>query len=388
MILHIDMDAFFASVEEREQPALRGRPLAVGGSPRARGVVAAANYAAREFGVRSAMPSALAMRRCPELILLRPRGKLYAEVGAQIREIFHRYTPVVEPLSLDEAFLDPRGSERLHGGAVEVGKMIKRDIRDELQLVASVGVAPNKFLAKLASGHEKPDGFTVIPHEGAQDFLDALPVGRMWGVGKSAQKRLHAADIFNVLQLRRASEEWLVETFGAHGARLWQLAHGRDSREVAPDSETKSISHETTFADDIDSPDALQAVALDLSESVCYRLRRAGMRGRTVTLKIRFEDFSTITRARSLPRATDSTDEVRRTAESLLRRELAKGPVSVRLLGVGVSNFDEEVAPQDDLFVQEDGGEKQKRRALDALTDKIKQRYGKEALRRGRVLWK
>ena len=177
MILHIDMDAFFASVEEREQPALRGRPLAVGGSPRARGVVAAANYAAREFGVRSAMPSALAMRRCPELILLRPRGKLYAEVGAQIREIFHRYTPVVEPLSLDEAFLDPRGSERLHGGAVEVGKMIKRDIRDELQLVASVGVAPNKFLAKLASGHEKPDGFTVITREGAQDFLDALPVG-------------------------------------------------------------------------------------------------------------------------------------------------------------------------------------------------------------------
>ncbi|MGR3984003.1 MAG: DNA polymerase IV [Gammaproteobacteria bacterium] len=388
MILHIDMDAFYASVEEREQPALRGRPLAVGGRPEARGVVAAANYAARAFGIHSAMPSALAVRRCADLILLPPRGQLYAEVGAQIREIFHRYTPLVEPLSLDEAFLDPRGSERLHGDAETIGKAIKRDILDELRLVASVGVAPNKFLAKLASGHDKPDGFTVLTQARAQEFLDALPVGRMWGVGKSAEKRLHGAGVYHVLQLRRASPGWLKETFGAHGERLWQLAHGIDARAVAPESEVKSISHETTFAADINAPEILLAVALDLCESVCYRLRRAELRGRTVTLKIRFEDFSTITRARSLPQPSDATDDVWQLAGQLLRRELAGGKFSARLLGVGVSNFGAAgAAAQGDLFAR--GGEEDKRKRLDALSDAIKARYGKGKIRRGGgILWK
>ena len=377
MILHIDMDAFYASVEEREQPALRGRPLAGGGSPGARGVIAAANYAARKFGVHSALPSALALRRCPSLILLQPRGKLYAQVGAQIREIFHRYTPLVEPLSLDEAFLDPRGSERLHGGAEKIGKNIKRDILRELKLVASVGVAPNKFLAKLASGHEKPDGFTVITTSGAQQFLDALPVEKMWGVGKSARARLHDSGIYTTLQLRKTKPEFLTKEFGSHGERLWQLAHGIDARAVVAESEAKSISHETTFADDITAPEILQAVAMDLSESVCYRLRRAGARGRTVTLKIRYEDFSTKTRARSLSEPTDATNVVWQLADKLLQTELARAKRAVRLLGIGVSNFGDADA-QKDLFGIAARGK------LDALSDEIKSRYGKEMIRRGK----
>ena len=310
MILHVDMDAFYASVEEREQPGLRGRPLVVGGRPEARGVVAAANYAARKFGVHSAMPSATALRLCPQLLIIPPRGGLYAEVSAQIRAVFERYTPIVEPLSLDEAFLDPAGSERLHGDAEQIGHSIKATIRAELGLVASVGVAPNKFLAKLASGADKPDGFTVIHPGHARAFLDDLPVERIWGVGKAAKARLNRAGIRTVRQLRQSSPAWLKTEFGQNGERLWHLAHGRDERKVTPDGEVKSISQETTFASDVTALEVLQATALDLTEGVCYRLRRAGLTGKTVTLKIRFEDFSTITRARSLGEPSNATDEV------------------------------------------------------------------------------
>ncbi|MGI9311405.1 MAG: DNA polymerase IV [bacterium] len=383
VILHIDMDAFYASVEEREQPALRGRPLAVGGRPAARGVVAAANYAAREYGVRSAMPSATALRLCPQLILLPPRGSFYAEVSAQIRAIFNRYTPVIEMLSLDEAFLDPRGSERLHGDAERIGHSIKRDIGDELRLIASVGVAPNKFLAKLASGHDKPDGFTVIQPQQAQDFLDALPVERLWGVGQAAAARLHRAGIRRVSQLRRASKARLQAEFGQHGERLWQLAHGVDAREVIADSEVKSISQETTFAEDIADLAILQSCALELIEGVGFRLRQAGLRGRRVHLKIRFDDFATITRARSLPAPTDSTDELWRVADALLRKALTARNFSVRLIGVGAGDFTRGAPEQADLF-KPDGDAKQK--ALDALTDRIQRRYGKDAVRRGKSL--
>ncbi len=377
------MDAFYASVEEREQPELRGRPLAVGGRPDARGVVSAANYAAREFGIHSAMPCAAALRLCPSLTIIAPRGALYAEVSAQIRGIFHRYTPVIEPLSLDEAFLDPAGSERLHGGAEEIGGAIKRDIRAELELVASVGIAPNKFLAKLASGWDKPDGFTVIHPGEAQAFLDALPVERIWGVGKAAKARLHRAGIRRVAQLRGASPDFLRREFGQNGARLRQLAHGLDARKVIPDSEVKSISQETTFATDISSLDILQATALELAEGVGYRLRRAGLNGRTVTVKIRFEDFSTITRARSLAAVTDATADIWRLADGLLRRELGKGKFSVRLIGIGVTNFDPPGTAQADLF---QGEARAKQKALDALTDEIRKRYGKSTIRRGKSI--
>ncbi len=377
------MDAFYASVEERERPELRGRPVVVGGRADGRGVVAAANYVARKFGVYSAMPSSRAVRLCPQLLIIPPRGALYAEVAVQIRAIFNRYTPLVEPLSLDEAFLDPAGSERLHGDAEQIGHAIKADIRAELGLVASVGVASNKFLAKLASDAGKPDGFTVIHPQQAQAFLDGLPVERIWGVGKAAKARLNRAGIHSVLQLRQSSADWLKGEFGQHGERLWQLAHGLDERKVTPDSEVKSVSHETTFAVDIAALDVLQATALDLTEGVCYRLRQADLSGRTVTLKIRFEDFSTITRARSLAQASNVTDDIWHLASALLRKELAGGKFSVRLIGVGVSNFEQPETVQADLF-QSDRRAKQK--VLDELTDEIKKRYGKSTIRRGKSL--
>ena len=384
MILHIDMDAFYASVEEREQPALRGRPLVVGGRPDARGVVSAANYASRKFGIHSAMPSATALRLCPHLTIIPPRGELYASVSAQIREIFSRYTPIIEPLSLDEAFLDPAGSERLHGGAEQIGRAIKEDIRAELGLVASVGVAPNKFLAKLASDQNKPDGFTVIQQHQIRSFLDPLPVERIWGVGKSAKARLNRAGIHTVAQLRHSSAGYLTKEFGRNGERLWQLAHGLDERKVIPDSEVKSISQEITFATDIDSLDILQASALDLTEGVCYRLRQAGLNGRTVHLKIRFEDFSTITRARGLSAATNATADIWHLADTLLCRELANKKFSVRLIGVGVTNFGESETAQADLFKP---AGRSKQNALDELTDEIRKRYGKSKIRRGKSIY-
>ena len=247
MILHIDMDAFYASVEERENPSLKGLPIIVGGRPEVRGVVAAANYESRKYGIHSAMPTSTAVKKCPELLIIKPRGELYSKVSRQIRQIFNRYTPIIEPLSLDEAFLDPHGSEKLYGDASQIGRKIKKDILDELQLVASVGVAPNKFIAKLASDHEKPDGFTVVQPRQVQDFLDPLPVSRIWGVGKAANQKLAQHRITTVAQIRHQDPEFLNDLFGQYGAQLWKLAHGIDDRVVTPDSEVKSISQETTF---------------------------------------------------------------------------------------------------------------------------------------------
>lgn len=402
MILHVDMDAFYASVEEREQPALRGRPLIVGGSADGRGVVAAANYAARAFGVRSAMPTARALRLCPDLTIVRPRGALYSEVSSEIREIFRRFTPLIEPLSLDEAFLDVDGSLKLYGSAEQIGRMIKEAIRDELDLVASVGVAPNKFLAKLASDQDKPDGFTIVDPNKVQAFLDPLPVGRIWGVGKAAQQRLAEFDIHTVFDLRQTSSAWLEERFGKIGQRLWQLSHGEDNRPVVIDSEARSISHETTFGEDIESLADLEAVTLTLAEGVCFRLRAAGLRARTMNLKVRYHDFSTVTRSRSVGEATDSTRAIWNALRDMLRELLEGRRFAVRLVGAGVSNFHGSASPggklqddgssvQTDLFGVADqadtttAGLSQQAR-LDSLADAVQARYGKGTLRRGKGL--
>jgi DNA polymerase-4 len=235
MILHVDMDAFYASVEERDNPRLVGKPVIVGGKPEGRGVVAAANYEIRKFGVHSAMPTSQALRLCPAAIVLPPRMDYYAEISRQIREIFDRYTPLVEPLSLDEAFLDVTGSAGLFGPAVEIGRRIKQHIKQELNLVASVGVAPNKFLAKIASDLNKPDGFLVVEQDRVQEFLDPLPVGRLWGVGRVSNTVLEGFGIRTIGQLRAQSANVLRQKFGKTGDHLWQLAHGIDSRPVVPD---------------------------------------------------------------------------------------------------------------------------------------------------------
>lgn len=379
-IIHVDMDAFYASVETRDRPELVGRPVIVGGTPESRGVVAAANYEARRYGVHSAMPAVTARRVCPQAVVLPVRMEHYAAVSREIHAIFERYTPLVEPLSLDEAFLDVSASERLFGPAQDIARRIKREIATELNLVASVGVAPNKFLAKLASDLDKPDGFVVVPCGQEQAFLDPLPVARLWGVGEVALRTLSRLGITTIGQLRLCPPASLEERFGKAGAQLWRLAHGIDQRPVVPEREAKSISRETTFAADIDDELILQDQLRTLSAEVARRLRRARLQARTVQIKVRFSDFRTITRACTLPVATDITRELKRAALRLLTDRVPARHPPVRLLGLTLSGLTGE-RPQDDLF-GDDAREKDSR--LDAVADGIEARFGAAALWRAR----
>ncbi|MDQ3331089.1 MAG: DNA polymerase IV [Planctomycetota bacterium] len=379
MILHVDMDAFYASVEERERPELKDRPVIVGGSPQGRGVVCAANYIARTFGVHSAQPAARAVRLCPQAVFLKPRFDLYSSVSRQIREIFHRYTPLVEPLSLDEAFLDVTGSERLFGDGETIGRAIQKAIRDELSLPCSVGVAPTKFVAKIASDLRKPRGFVVVRTDEVVSFLDPLPVTKIWGVGATAERHLAALGITKIGDLRIRSAESLVAAFGKHGRKLWNLANGIDHRAVVPDHAAKQISHETTFGQDITDLETLRAWVSELAANVGRRLRRHHRTAQAVVLKLRYDDFTTITRSHSLPDATDATSTIFRAADELLRTRLPRRRLSVRLIGVGVTGLSS-VGGQKLLFpIQEE----ETRPAIDAVADAIAQKFGRDALRSG-----
>lgn len=381
MILHVDMDAFYASVEIRDRPELRGKPVVVGGTPQGRGVVAAASYEARKFGIHSAMPAATALRLCPQAVFLSPRMQHYAEVSEQLRQIFDRFTPLVEPLSLDEAFLDVTGSEAIFGPSVEIGRQIKAAIRSELDLIASVGAAPNKFLAKVASDLEKPDGFVVVDPGRIQDFLDPLPIRRLWGVGKVTGKVLARLGIRTIRDVRALSEDLLIEQLGEPGQQLWRLAQGLDNRPVVPHRQAKSVSHETTFAADIESHDIQRAWVVELAEQVAWRLRRNGLSGRTVHLKVRFSDFRTVTRAKTLANATNVTAEIADAAVELLTDRIATAETqAIRLLGVGVSGFDDSEQRQLTLF---DESEHDAAQQLDAAADEIRRRFGRESLTRG-----
>ena len=379
MILHVDMDAFYASVEQRDRPELAGKPVIVGGDPARRGVVSAANYLARQFGVHSAMPAITARRKCPQGVFLAPRIDYYAEVSGQIRAIFERYTPLVEPLSLDEAFLDVSGSTDLFGPPEEIGRRIKQEIRAELRLVASVGVAPNKFLAKIASDLRKPDGFVVVEPERIQEFLDPLPVERLWGVGRVASQSLRQIGVHTISQLRQLPLAVLRDRFGASGEHLWELAHGRDDRPVVPDHEAKSISHETTFAEDITDGEVLRAWLLELTDQVARRLRRHGLRARTVQLKIRLADFRLVTRSATLPTATNITGELWEAAAALLEAWLSQARQPVRLLGMGTSGLSACEQVQKLLF---DEPQRTRQSRLDGVTDAIRERFGDAAISR------
>jgi DNA polymerase-4 len=379
VILHIDMDAFYASVEERDCPALKGHPVIVGGDPEGRGVVAAANYMAREFGVHSAMPAATARRLCPKAAFLRPRLDYYTEISRQIHVIFERYTPVVEPLSLDEAFLDVTASQRLFGDARTIGKRLKKDIAEELMLVGSVGIAPNKFLAKLASDLEKPDGLVVVTSDGVQAFLDPLPVGCLWGVGGVSGQRFERMGIHCVKQLRAQPIELMRSEFGRVGERLWRLARGIDERSVVPDRGAKSISHETTFNRNVHDVDTLRRWLLELTEQVARRLRHSRLRARSVHLKVRFADFRTIVRSQTLGHATSMTQEIWRTAIELLNTRLPEPLPPVRLLGIGVSGIEDAQFEQAQLFDEESRINQEK---VDAVIDAVNDRYGSTTLRR------
>jgi len=381
-ILHVDMDAFYASVEQRDRPELRGRPVIVGGIG-GRGVVCAASYEARPFGVRSAMPTSTARRLCPQAVFLPVRMKHYAQISRQIRQIFLSFTPLVEPLSLDEAFLDVHGCEDLFGPAVEIARQIKARIRTETELTASVGVAPNKFLAKLASDHGKPDGFVIVPPDKVADFLTPLPVGRLWGVGAKSEKRLHSLGIRTIGQLAALPEQVLIGHFGDAGRHLWQLAHGQDERQVVPDREAKSISTETTFGHDVGDRHILRTWLLDLVDHLGARLRHAGLFARTIELKIRSSDFRTWIRSQALPEATNLTTTLWQSAAALLQRSLSHEMLPVRLLGVGASRLVPEGAVQGQLF---DADHRERHQALDRTIDAIRGQFGTEAIRRGSVV--
>jgi DNA polymerase-4 len=378
-IAHVDMDAFYASVEIRENPELKGLPVVVGGDPDKRGVVAAASYEARRYGVHSAMPSRTAVRLCPDLVFVHARHELYAKVSQQIRGILERYTPTIEPLALDEAFLDITSSRRLWGEAQSIGRRIKAEIKHELDLTASVGIAPNKFIAKLASDLDKPDGLVIVEADGIQQLLDPLPVSRIWGVGKSGERRLRQLGVTTIQDLRTQSESELEERFGVWGRHIWKLARGIDDRPVITDTEAKSISHETTFERDIADPEVLAEVLLGLTEQVATRLRRHNRYARKVNLKVRYGDFTTVSRAHSRDDGTNITREIWQTARTLLARMLNERPDPVRLLGIGVSGLDKLVEEQTDLF----DASREKQRELDNVTDDINRRFGSRILRRG-----
>jgi DNA polymerase-4 len=380
MILHVDMDAFYASIEERDNPSLVGKPVIVGGAAESRGVVAAANYEVRKFGVHSAMASARAKRLCPHAVFIKPRMNHYAEVSQQIRTILEEFTPLIEPLSLDEAFLDVSGSESLFGPAASIGRQIKLRIRDELGLVASVGVAPNKFVAKIASDLNKPDGFLLVEPGKVQAFLDPLPVCRLWGVGKVTGQVFDRLGIRTIGQLRQLAIESLNDLFGSSGEHFWRLANGLDDRQVIPDREARSISHETTFAEDVSDCEVLQAWLTELTEQVARRLRRYALKGRTLELKVRFADFETITRSVTLSEPTNITQELLQAGIELLATKLPPHHLPVRLLGFGVKGFDDTGRSQRQLFDERD---RQRHRQLDRVADQISEKFGKLAIRRG-----
>jgi DNA polymerase IV len=379
MILHIDMDAFYASVEQRDDPSLSGKPVVVGGSAEGRGVVAASSYEARKFGIHSAMSAYRAKQLCPHAIFIRPRIDYYATVSHQIRQVFEEFTPLIEPLSLDEAFLDVTGSESLLGTASKMGLQIKTLIRDRLNLTASVGVAPNKFLAKIASDLKKPDGFVVVTEDQIQDFLDPLPVGRIWGVGKVTAQVFKRFAISTIGQLRQLSRESLTDLFGNSGEHYWQLSHGIDNRPVVPDREAKSISNETTFSEDITDLEDLKAWLVTLVEQVSRRLRNHDRLGRTVELKIRFSDFKSLTRSLTLNSSTNITSELLAAGLELLCNRLPKNHLPIRLIGFGVSHLDQPEMMQLQLF---DESEREQQRSLDKVADEIAKKFGKHALHR------
>ncbi|MFO7871537.1 MAG: DNA polymerase IV [Kiritimatiellia bacterium] len=383
--LHVDMDAFFASVEQHDHPELKGRPVVVGAPADKRGVVAAASYEARKYGIHSAMPSREAYRRYPEAVFLPVNGKRYREVSEQILGIFERFTPLLEPLSIDEAFLDVTGARSLFGTGREIAGKIKSAVTEETGLTASVGVAPNKFLAKLASDLEKPDGLVVVPSDrkGILEFLAPLPVSRIWGVGRVTQKGLADAGIDTIKDLQEATRSELADIVGANSAdHMLALAHGVDERDIELNYEEKSISREYTFPEDCSENEIIRDVLIGLADDVGRRLREAGKYASIAHLKLRWRDFRTITRQKPFVRPCCDDATLRETALRMFRHEKLIGPV--RLIGFGVSNLQQDPAGtvQLDLFEQGAEDTQEKREALSRVVDEIKARFGPESIRR------
>jgi DNA polymerase-4 len=376
-IIHLDMDAFYPSVEVVDNPALNGKPVIVGGSTE-RGVVSSASYEARKFGIHSAQPMAQARRRCPDGIFLPVRMSRYKEVSRRVFEIFHHFTPLVEPVSIDEAFLDVTGSTRIFGQPENIAKIIKKTICTQTGLTVSAGVAPSKFVAKIASDIDKPDGLIVVPRSGVREFLDPLPVKKMWGVGKMTQLTLRRLNIRSFRELRQTPVTFLEKKFGKQGVNMHQLAMGVDERDVMPEHDLKSIGHEQTFPHDITSLDAAKKELLALGNKVARRMRRKGVTGKTVTLKVKYNDFIQITRSTTLPKRTDDGLEIYSTACRLLEKtEVAIKPI--RLLGISLSQLNLlGMGIQLSLFDQNSSS--QKRQRLNSTLDSLDEKFGDQSV--------
>ncbi len=377
-VLHVDMDAFFAAVEVLDNPSLRGKPLLVGGTGK-RGVVSTASYEAREFGCHSAQPMAVALKKCPHAIVVSPRGERYREKSEQIFEIFSNYTPSVEPISVDEAFLDIQGTERLFGSPLHIGEEIKESILANTGLTASVGIASNKFLAKLSSDLEKPDGMTVMDQERFDHQFPGLPISKIWGLGKATLIQFEKVGVRTMGDMRNLSREWLVRRFGLSGEAFYKLCRGIDGRVVTPDHRAKSIGQEQTFREDIANPETVRHNLLGEVEQVGYRLRKHKLKAKRITLKIRYGDFQTITRGMTLSRPTDSTHILWEMAKELFDKWVESNFYPVRLIGATASHFADEDA-QLEMFPDQFA---EKRRQMDLGTDAILEKFGKNSIRRG-----
>lgn len=381
-ILHVDMDAFYASVSLRTRPELHGTPVIVGGGG-GRSVVLSATYEARALGIHSAMPMSRARRLAPQAVVIEPDHRAYAQVSRNVMALFGSITPIVEPLSLDEAFLDVSGALRRLGSPTAIAELIRARVQDEQQITCSVGVASTKFVAKLASTRAKPDGLLVIPTDRVIDFLHPLPVGALWGVGEKTEEQLARFGLRTVSDIANTPLATLQRALGqAAGTHLHELSWGRDPRPVSPHEPDKSVGNEETFAHDIDDPEIIHAHLLALSDQVAGRLRKAGYVGRTVCLKVRFADFTTITRSRTLSRSTDVGKDIYDTVRSLYDA-LGLQRVRIRLVGVRMEGIsDAEGTPQQLLLGEEDHG----RREAEVAVDALRARFGSDAVRAARLV--
>ncbi len=377
------MDAFYPSVEILDRPELAGKPVIVGGGLE-RGVVSSASYEARKFGVHSAQPTAQARRLCPDGIFLPPRMKRYQEVSRNIFSIFRRFTPIVEPLSIDEAFLDVAGSTRLFGQPERIARAIKEEVLRETGLTVSAGVAPSKFVAKIASDMEKPDGLTVVLPDRVTAFLDPLSIARMWGAGKAGQRALHRLNIRTFRDLRQFPVILLEQKLGKSGVKMHQLASGIDERDVIPDRDPKSIGHERTFSQDILEHGEAKKAILSLATTVAHRMRCERVRGKTITLKVKYSDFSQITRSTTLSSFTDDGLKIYGELLALLNStEVGRRPV--RLLGVSLSQLDLSESQQQLLLFHE-SGVLEKRQRLNAALDSLQEKHGEKYVKPGTLI--
>jgi len=374
------MDAFFASVEQRDHPEYRGKPVIVGADPKqgtGRGVVSTCSYEARAFGVHSALPISQAYKLCPQGIYVFPNGKLYSQVSKEIFQIFYEFSDAVEPLSIDEAFLDVTGSQKLFGNGPAIARKIKERIQEKEGISASVGVAPNKYLAKIASDLEKPDGLVIVRPDKIKAFLDPLDISRLWGAGIHTQGKLRAIGIHTIGDLAAFPLEILSEKFGKMGVHFYNLAHGIDDRPVRAGEGVKSVSNEHTFGQDVSESAKLEQTLLWLSEKVGYRLRQKKLKGKTVHLKLRYSNFTTITRNKTMLKPSDHTQTIFATIQLLFQNNYQVGR-SVRLLGVGISGFDQKEVQQLSLF----NNHTEKAAQLEQVQDLLTNRFGKHIIQR------